>query len=192
MAGRVYYFTILREPLDRTISVITFMKKFFHELSDEHTASVPHNFTQMSELEILKLWTVDWASAESSPGMLGNPITAMFLERGFEWDFASNRCAGEAAAAAQCIAVLNRFLYVGDFANFEGSVHELARRIRALGASACETGQIPVERVSRNIRGDLGWLEEGAPVVDAYMDGFMIDGMVYRHFAQRSRHRALA
>jgi hypothetical protein len=191
VAGRkVHYFTILREPLDRAISLLTFMRKFRHEFTDEHKRALPSNFDQMPELEILKRWTKAAASDRSNGGIGGNPVTAMFLGDDFRCDFANNRRACEAAAAAKCIAVLNRFLYIGDFACFEESIRELAQRIQTLGVSACETDQIPAERVSRDVRGDLGWLEKGAPVVDSYMDGLTIDGMVYRHFAQRSRHSA--
>jgi hypothetical protein len=181
---RVHYFTMLREPLDRTISTIIFMKRSFGDLSSEHRASVPSHFCQMVELEILKLWTADFSDRTTLPG---NPVTAQFIDNCNPWEFSNNRRACEAAAAAKCIAILNRFLHVGDFAHFEDSVRDLARRIRDLGVSACEMEQIPSERTSRNLRGDLKWLQDGR-IVDAYMDGMMIDGMVYRHFAYRNAH----
>lgn len=184
---RVHYFTILRDPLDRAISLLTFMKKSFHEFTEEHRRSLPSDFETTPELEILKRWTEETASAERSGKFPGNPITAMFLSDNFQCDFVKNRRACEAAAAASCVGVLDRFLYVGDFPRFRQSVEELARRIRAFGISACPIDDVPSERVSRDIRGDLQWLEDGRAIVDAYMDGLTIDGMVYRHFAERCR-----
>lgn len=186
LAGRkVHYFTFLREPLDRAISLLTFMKKFRDEFSDEHKRTLPQEFDRMEELEILKRWTEAAASDRRAGGLGGNPVTAMFLGHGFRCDFSTNRRTCETAAAAKCIAILNRFLLVGDFARFEESVSALARRIRSLGASDCAMDEIPSERVSRDVRGSLAWLDEGAAIVNTYMDGLMIDGMVYRHFAER-------
>jgi hypothetical protein len=181
------YFTILREPLDRAVSVLTFMRKYSHEFTDEHKRTLPADFVQASELEILRQWTEKTASDRRAGRFAGNPVTAMFLGDGFCGDFLNRRRSSEAAAAAKCIAVLNRFLHVGDYACFEASVRELAQRIRALGGSPCEIDQVPQQRISRDIRGDLQWLKEGQAVVNAYMDGLMIDGMVYRHFAELNR-----
>jgi len=188
VAGRrVHYFTILREPMDRAVSLLTFMRKYSSEFTDEHKRILPAHFEQTAELDILEQWTEETISARRSGKFAGNPVTATFIGKDLHCDFLGNRRACETAAAAKCIAVLNRFLFVGDFANFEASVHELARRIRALGASTCEIDQMPSERISRDRRDDLKWLEEGRAVVDAYMDGLMIDGMVYRHFAHTHR-----
>lgn len=187
VAGRkVHYFTTLREPLDRTISLLTFMKKYSHEFTDEHKSALPAGFQGRTELDILRQWTDRTTSARREGRFAGNPVTAVFIGKNFGGDYLNHRHACEAAAAAKCITVLNRFLYVGDFACLEQSIGELANRIRALGASLCEIDQIPMERISRDVRGDLGWLEEGRDVVDAYMDGLTIDGMVYRHFAHRN------
>lgn len=183
---RVQYFTILREPLDRTVSLLTFIRKYGHTFSDEHKRTLLQNFELLRELDFLSQWTEKMRVARREGELPGNPVTAMFVGDDFRCEFQKHRHACEAAAAAKCISILSRFLYVGDFACFEQSVNELAARLRALGASAWETDQIPNERVSRDVRGDLGWLEEGRGVVDAYMDGLTVDGMVYRHFAHRN------
>ena len=184
---RVRYFTILREPLDRAISVITFMKKTYSGLSEEHRASVPRNFCEMSELDIIRMWTPDFSAAEQSPGLLGNPVTALFIGDASGRNSSGNRHAYERTIASKCIGILSRFLYVGDFACFEESVRELARRIGALNGSSYDVHQVPKERISRDSRGDLAWLDQGRAAIYDYIEGTAIDGMVYRHFAQMNR-----
>ncbi|HKP23029.1 MAG TPA: hypothetical protein VJV39_04155 [Dongiaceae bacterium] len=181
---RVHYFTILREPLDRTISVITFLKKTYSELSEEHRMTLPRDFCDMPELDIIRMWTTDLSVERQRPGLLGNPVTALLLGDISAWNLPENRHAREGMVASKCISILSQFLYVGDFGCYEQSVRELARRVRSLNGSLCNVTQVPKQRVSRDARGGLIWLNEGRSAIDAFMAGMAIDGMVYRHFAR--------
>jgi hypothetical protein len=179
----VYYFTILRDPLDRTLSLISFIRKYFHTFADEHKRSLQPGIERMTELEILREWGGSTTQQDSSGKLLGNSVSQIFLGDSFCYDFASNRSAGETAAARLCIDTLERFLYVGDFACFKLSVRELARRLQAFGIT-CEVDPLPMERVSRDLRGDMRWLKDGKATVERYLRTVAVDSMIYRHFAR--------
>ncbi len=167
LGGRpALYYCFLRNPIDRFISGLTFVKKNYRWLSEEHRQSYPDNVETMplKDLVLLRL------QKESEAKLKGNWLNRFFTVRLYRSQNAFLQGGNDLpkfvndenehfqnTSLPLAMAILDGFALVGLTEKFEDSVQALRALIHSFGLTIPPL-DLPQANVSKELREDLSWI----------------------------------
>jgi len=187
---RLFYFTILREPIQQFISYLTFIKKVYKDqTSPSLLACLPPDPPSMSLREFAR-----WLLVE-------HPYEAPFQEN-YAVNFlarqtylalhgahrASDRSHYISARLTLAKAILNQFAFVGLMEQMEESIAELRSVLEYLGLEI-PPGPLGMENTSGEFRDDLIWLDPNDEVGGLLYRSLEEDRKLYQWAVERFDNR---
>jgi hypothetical protein len=200
VAGRqVKYITMMREPLDRMLSVITYVRAELETFTEEHVRTLPPHADRLSALEFIKFRNEEVRTRIAlhpiDGSIAGNVVLPQFLLNGSSLtlkiiaslpiSFCRSAWIGRLAvdaAVRQCRRELSSFFFVGDFHRFEQSVARLQKAVQAQGVT-CPVSRVPEMRVTRHLRARLGPVPQNDPVIVEFLKLRRADCTIYADVA---------
>jgi hypothetical protein len=160
LAGRrIFYFTILRNPVQQFISYLTFVKKAYHRLKQDPNllSCFPPDPPSLS-LREFAYWVL---TQDRDDIPFHENYTVNFLARQVYRSLQGSaerfdRSAYRAARLSLAKSVLDQFVYVGLTERMGESIEELRRVVGYLGVEI-PPADIGQENVSAELRDDLSW-----------------------------------
>ncbi len=177
LAGRkALYISLLREPVDRFLSNMSFIRKHYRSLDPAHRRNCPPNAHELSVREIAA-----WCLARG--GELNRLGNATHFLAGAQRVHGSHVREYEASLADFARRVLDGFFFVGLTERFEEGLRVLARRLHEHGHTLklrpCRSN------TSRDALGDCGWVRAEDPVGKQVLDYVAVDRPLYRYACAR-------
>jgi hypothetical protein len=143
-----YYITFLRDPVDRLISCAKHLLREFDMLGEGHDKYLLNDAKSVPDL--LSVW-IHYASQKLPRDPVGaSSLARYFLPReriNFTREASGSFDSEVGIAELRALSELQRFFFVGDFANFEQEVHRLAAALARFGYQ-CPLEKVPRERIS--------------------------------------------
>jgi hypothetical protein len=183
IAGRrMLYITFLRDPIEQFISYLTYVRKHFSQIRDDHQlAMLPPNLPALSSREIAR-WIL---TSPVDIHFRENYTTGFFARYVFQRQYVAPYGAWYHQSRLDVArSVLDRFFFVGITERLGESVSALQMRAQNQNIDF-PTGVVGRENVSADFRDDLSWIHPDDEVGAMLFDSVREDRQLYEWAADR-------